>query len=80
MDTSPKTQENNDNVINEQKEENEINSNDIYDPYNDISYNRQDILDIVKKLKEMDTRYNMMFNSDDKKNLRIIIDYLKAKL
>jgi hypothetical protein len=72
--------ENNDNVINEQKEENEINSNDIYDPYNDISYNRQDILDIVKKLKEMDTRYNMMFNSDDKKNLRIIIDYLKAKL
>ena len=38
------------------------------------------MIDIVNKLKEMDTRYNMFFNDEDKKNFRIIIDYLKAKI
>ena len=37
-------------------------------------------MDIVNKLKEFDTRYNMFFNDEDKRNFRIIIDYLKAKM
>ena len=49
------------------------------DSGNEISYNKQDISDIVGKLKEIDTKYNMFFNDEDKKNLRIIIDYLKRK-
>ena len=47
---------------------------------NELGYNKQDMIDIVNKLKEMDTRYNMFFNDEDKKNFRIIIDYLKAKI
>ena len=50
------------------------------DSINEIAYNRQDIIDIVNKLKEFDTRYNMFLNDEDKKNFRIIIDYLKAKI
>ena len=50
------------------------------DSQNDVGYNRQDIIDIVGKLKEIDTKYNMFFNVEDKKNLRIIIDYLKKKV
>ena len=59
------------------------NSNDrkvSIDSGNELCYIRQDIADIVNKLKEFDTRYNMFFNDEDKKNFRIIIDYLKAKL
>ena len=50
------------------------------DSSNELGYNRQDMIDIVNKLKEFDTRYNMFFNDEDKKNFRIIIDYLKAKI
>ena len=50
------------------------------DSQNDVGYNRQDIIDIVGKLKEIDTKYNMFFNVEDKKNLRIIIDYLNKKI
>ena len=50
------------------------------DSANELGYNRQDMIDIVNKLKEIDTRYNMFFNDEDKKNFRIIIDYLKAKI
>ena len=51
-----------------------------FDSQNELSYNKQDIIDIVGKLKEIDTKYNMFFNDEDKKNLRIIIDYLKKKV
>ena len=51
-----------------------------FDSQNELSYNRQDINDIVGKLKEIDTKYNMFFNDEDKRNLRIIIDYLKKKI
>ena len=51
-----------------------------FDSQNELSYNKQDIIDIVGKLKEIDTKYNMFFNVEDKKNLRIIIDYLKKKV
>ena len=66
----------------EQSEENQ--SKDMrkasIDSNNDLVYNRQDVIDIVNKLKEMDVKYNMLFNDEDKKNFRIIIDYLKAKI
>ena len=70
---------------NEQNEEiNSQNSNEIrkssFDSSNELVYNRQDVIDIVNKLKEFDTRYNMFFNDEDKKNFRIIVDYLKAKI
>ena len=48
-----------------------------FDSQNELSYNKQDINDIVGKLKEIDTKYNMFFNDEDKRTLRIIIDYLK---
>ena len=51
-----------------------------FDSGNELAYNRQDMMDIVNKLKEFDTRYNMFFNDEDKRNFRIIIDYLKAKM
>ena len=51
-----------------------------FDSQNELSYNKQDINDIVGKLKEIDTKYNMFFNDEDKRNLRIIIDYLKKKI
>ena len=50
------------------------------DSGSELVYIRQDIIDIVKKLKEFDTRYNMYFDNKDKKDFRIIIDYLKAKI
>ena len=76
---------NNIKVKNEQNEEiNNQNSNEIrkssFDSSNELVYNRQDVIDIVNKLKEFDTRYNMFFNDEDKKNFRIIVDYLKAKI
>ena len=65
-------------------EQNEQNTNEIrkesFDSSNDLTYNRQDMTDIINKLKEFDTRYNMFFNDEDKRNFRIIIDYLKAKM
>jgi hypothetical protein len=51
-----------------------------FDSNNELAYNKQDIIDIVNKLKEIDTKYNMFFNDEDKKNFRIIIDYLKPKV
>ena len=51
-----------------------------FDSNNELAYNKQDIIDIVNKLKEIDTKYNMFFNDEDKKNFRIIIDYLKPKI
>ena len=79
---------NTDNNIKNNVEQNEEiknqNTNEIknvsFDSGNELAYNRQDMIDIVNKLKEFDTRYNMFFNDEDKKNFRIIIDYLKAKI
>ena len=79
---------NNNNYINneiqnendQQSEENGEMRKGSVDSQNDVGYNRQDIIDIVGKLKEIDTKYNMFFNVEDKKNLRIIIDYLKKKV
>ena len=80
---------NNDNInINNNENENEIQNEDnnggerkeSIDSQNDLCYNRQDITDIVGKLKEIDTKYNMFFNDEDKRNLRIIIDYIKKKI
>ena len=78
---------NNNYINNEVKNENDQQSEDngemrkgSIDSQNDVGYNRQDIIDIVGKLKEIDTKYNMFFNVEDKKNLRIIIDYLKKKV
>ena len=64
----------------ENKNQNSYDRKASVDSNNDLAYNRQDMVDIVNKLKEMDTRYNMFFNDEDKKNFRIIIDYLKAKI
>ena len=78
---------NNNYINNEVQNENDQQSEDkgemrkgSIDSENDVGYNRQDIIDIVGKLKEIDTKYNMFFNVEDKKNLRIIIDYLKKKV
>ena len=78
---------NNNYINNEVQNENEQQSEDngemrkgSIDSQNDVGYNRQDIIDIVGKLKEIDTKYNMFFNVEDKKNLRIIIDYLNKKI
>jgi len=77
--------DNNRNISTEQSVENtNQNTNeqrkDSFDAGNELAYNRQDMMDIVNKLKEFDTRYNMFFNDEDKRNFRIIIDYLKAKM
>ena len=79
----------NNNINNENQNENEQQNEEIksneemrkasIDSQNELVYNRQDINDIVGKLKEIDTKYNMFFNDEDKRNLRIIIDYLKKK-
>jgi TBC1 domain family protein 5 len=78
---------NNNYINNEVQNENDQQSEDngemrkgSIDSQNDVGYNRQDIIDIVGKLKEIDTKYNMFFNVEDKKNLRIIIDYLNKKI
>ena len=80
---------NNNNINNEiqnENEQNEDNKSDgemrkaSIDSQNEVAYIKQDIIDIVGKLKEIDTKYNMFFSSEDKKNLRIIIDYLKKKI
>ena len=78
---------NNNYINNEVQNENDQQSEDngemrkgSIDSQKDVGYNRQDIIDIVGKLKEIDTKYNMFFNDEDKKNLRIIIDYLKKKV
>jgi len=75
---------NNDNNRKNSVEQNDQNTNEArkesFDSSNDLTYNRQDMTDIVNKLKEFDTRYNMFFNDEDKRNFRIIIDYLKAKM
>ena len=69
---------------NEQQNEDNKSSEEIrktsIDSQNELVYIRQDIIDIVGKLKEIDTKYNMFFSGEDKKNLRIIIDYLKKKI
>ena len=65
-----------------QKEEKEVNDETrktTVDSTEESEYNKyykQDIMDIVSKLKEFDTKYNMFFNDEDKKNFRIIINYL----
>ena len=65
-----------------QKEEKEVNDETrktTVDSTEESEYNKyykQDIMDIVNKLKEFDTKYNMFFNDEDKKNFRIIINYL----
>ena len=79
---------NNDNSGKNSMEQSDENTNqntneqrkDSFDSGNELAYNRQDMMDIVNKLKEFDTRYNMFFNDEDKRNFRIIIDYLKAKM
>ena len=64
----------------EPKTQNYVERKESIDNENELVYNRQDINDIVNKLKEFDKKYNMFFNDEDKKNFRIIIDYLKAKI
>ena len=80
----------NNNINNENQNENERQNEEnksieemrkaSIDSQNELVYNRQDINDIVGKLKEIDTKYNMFFNDEDKRNFRIIIDYLKKKI
>ena len=80
----------NNNINNENQNENEQQNEEnksieemrkaSIDSQNELVYNRQDINDIVGKLKEIDTKYNMFFNDEDKRNFRIIIDYLKKKI
>ena len=50
------------------------------DSSEEFGYNKKDIMDIVEKLKEMDSKYNMFFNDEDKKNFRIIINYLNKNM
>ena len=65
-----------------QKEEKEVDDETrktTVDSTEELEYNKyykQDIMDIVNKLKEFDNKYNMFFNDEDKKNFRIIINYL----
>ena len=82
---------NNDNNINNNENQNDYEQQDednkidgemrkaSIDSQNEVVYNRQDMIDIAGKLKEFDTKYNMFFNDEDKRNLRIIIDYIKKK-
>ena len=69
-----------------QKEEKEVNDETrktTVDSTEELEYNKyykQDIMDIVNKLKEFDTKYNMFFNDEDKKNFRIIINYLNKNI
>jgi TBC1 domain family protein 5 len=76
----------NNEIQNENEQQDEDNKNYVenrkasIDSQNELAYIRQDIIDIVGKLKEIDTKYNMFFNDEDKRNLRIIIDYLKKKI
>ena len=76
----------NNEIQNENEQQDEDNKNYVenrkasIDSQNELVYIRQDIIDIVGKLKEIDTKYNMFFNDEDKRNLRIIIDYLKKKI
>ena len=70
-------------VNNEQKNENETKDGSMKianDSSEEFGYNKKDIMDIVDKLKEIDTKYNMFFNDEDKKNFRIIIDYLNKNM
>ena len=46
----------------------------------EVGYNKQDMSDIVSKLSEFDVKYNMFFNDQDKKDFRVVINYLKEKL
>ena len=46
----------------------------------DVEYNKQDIIDIVNKLKEINEKYNMYFSDQDKNDFKIIINYLKGKI
>ena len=83
---------NNDNNINNNENQNDYEQQDednkidgemrkaSIDSQNEVVYNRQDMIDIAGKLKEFDTKYNMFFNDEDKRNLRIIIDYIKKKI
>ncbi len=43
-------------------------------------YNSSDMQDIINKLEELDTKYNMFMNPKDKKDFRTIISYLKNNL
>ena len=60
---------------------NESNNNNENNDENIINgYNRNDMQDIINKLEELDTRYNMFMNPKDKKDFRTIISYLKNNL
>ena len=85
--TNNNNNESNNNNMKSSTEQNDENKNQSsterkvsFDSNNELAYNKQDIIDIVNKLKEIDTKYNMFFNDEDKKNFRIIIDYLKPKI
>jgi TusA-related sulfurtransferase len=85
--TNNNNNESNNNNMKSSTEQNDENKNQSsterkvsFDSNNELAYNKQDIIDIVNKLKEIDTKYNMFFNDEDKKNFRIIIDYLKPKV
>ena len=71
---------NNNEQQNEEREEKEEQIEPNFDSSNELGYYKQDIIDIVGKLKEMDTKYNMFFNDQDKKNFRIIINYLNKNI
>ena len=66
---------NNNNNHNELSNNNENNDENIIN-----GYNRNDMQDIINKLEELDTRYNMFMNPKDKKDFRTIISYLKNNL
>ena len=81
--------ENEGNVIKEEKKIEEDNKvqNNVPDSKNteynreqnddQISYNKNDILDIINKLDELDGRYNTLMNNKDQKDMKTIISYLK---
>ena len=74
----------NNNINNENQNENEQQNEEIksneemrkasIDSQNELVYNRQDINDIVGKLKEIDTKYNMFFNVENKRILLIFFN------
>ena len=59
---------------------NELSNNNENNDENINGYNRNDMQDIINKLEELDTRYNMFMNPKDKKDFRTIISYLKNNL
>jgi hypothetical protein len=43
-------------------------------------YDKNDMMDIINKLEELDNRYSLYMNPKDKKDFKTIINYLKNNL